>query len=421
MADVAVSNTFVANTVISSSAMNINFSDLVTYINNRNTGSATWDAIRVTTASAVPLVANNSSGSSNIANFQDNGTNVLSIADGGATTMTATAGGSSIPLTVDNSTSTGSILVAKDNGSAVFTIADGGAITTTGAVTVGGALTVTGATTLNGAITLAGAVTVSQNKRRPNLTYISTTAIDVESNTGTANQTSITFPDGNTRSVTEDTAATHKYRRFLITATAEFTSGTEDSGLRNGLTEAASTWYAVYAVKSAINTANFVLVGDTTLPLQANFATLDAAYGSNGWLYLGLIRNNGSSNLTTFVQSGHVVCGNGIVLASATASSVTYTYSAGTGATDLPGNISVAYWRGKLANGATTRVDFTDSAAATEYGQLATGNNDTSYLWWSPAADGAKLSNTGAASVASTITILAYVDSALGVPQGTTI
>jgi hypothetical protein len=126
MATLAVTNTFVSLASITAAGHNTNFSDIVTYVNNRNDGSATWDVVKVTSASTVPFIANNSTGTSNIANFQDNGTSVLSVADGGATTITATAGGSSIPLTVNNNTSTGSILILQDNGGTVFSVADGG-------------------------------------------------------------------------------------------------------------------------------------------------------------------------------------------------------------------------------------------------------------------------------------------------------
>jgi len=47
MANVAVTNTFVAATTISSSQVNTNFTDLVTWLNNRNSGSDTWGVLKV--------------------------------------------------------------------------------------------------------------------------------------------------------------------------------------------------------------------------------------------------------------------------------------------------------------------------------------------------------------------------------------
>lgn len=81
MANVAVTNTFTAGTTAVASQVNTNFTDLVNYINNRNGGSATWDAVSISHTTNVPLICNNSTGTQNIANFQDNGTNVFSITD----------------------------------------------------------------------------------------------------------------------------------------------------------------------------------------------------------------------------------------------------------------------------------------------------------------------------------------------------
>lgn len=87
MAAPVVTNTFVANTTAQAGQVNTNFSDLVTYLSNRNDGTSTWDRCLVTSSSSVPFVANNSTGTSNIANFQDNGTNVFQILDGGSVIM----------------------------------------------------------------------------------------------------------------------------------------------------------------------------------------------------------------------------------------------------------------------------------------------------------------------------------------------
>jgi len=233
--------------------------------------------------------------------------------------------------------------------------------------------------------------------RRPVLEYVSTTTVRVENNTGTANQTSILFPDGNLRSVTENTGSTHKYRLFTISATAEFTTGTEDSGLYTGLSEETNTWYAIYAVKSTINTANFVLVGTKTLPIQANYSTLNTNLGTNGWVYLGLIRNGDNSAATgdicsfrmcgntTFltntvtVNYGGTACG---VIWSSSASDVaqTWTYAAGTANLELPNNISfvnVFFGRGAgatakdyvtIMNGTANRANLTGRVAFSSWG-----------------------------------------------------
>lgn len=87
MASLAVTNTLADGTTITAAQHNTNYSDIVTYINNRNSGSATWDACSIATSTGVPLIVNNSSGANDIARFQDNGTNVFVVADGGVVTL----------------------------------------------------------------------------------------------------------------------------------------------------------------------------------------------------------------------------------------------------------------------------------------------------------------------------------------------
>lgn len=276
------------------------------------------------------------------------------------------------PIIADNNSGTNDIFEARDNGAAVFTIADGGAITATGDLTLTGDLSISGSLTSP----LFG-------YRRPVLTWVNDTSVDIEANTGTSNRSRVVFPDGESRSVTEDTSSTDLYRRFIITSTAEFESGTEDSGLRSGLSEVNNTWYAVYAVKSQINTDNFVLVGDTTYPTAANFATLNTRYGTDSWIYLGLIVNgnnaNNTNNISQFIQSGNVtflrestpsatnvITGFGSILATgAAATSLTWTYASGTALPSLPSHL---VW-GKIVfaqtgNASGTRI--TDSSASVD-------------------------------------------------------
>lgn len=92
MANLAVTNTLSNGATILASEHNTNYSDIVTYINNRNTGSSTWDAISVLSSSVVPLVINNSTGTQDIARFQDNGSNVVQVFDGGIITFASQSG-----------------------------------------------------------------------------------------------------------------------------------------------------------------------------------------------------------------------------------------------------------------------------------------------------------------------------------------
>ncbi len=298
---------------------------------------------------------------------------------------------------------------------------------------IGGTLAVTGASTLTGAVTAsANFLALFFGYRKPNLTFVSVTTVDVENNTGTLNQTTIIFPDGSIRSVTEDTSSTNKYRRFLITVPAEFTSGTEDSGLRSGITEATNTWYAIYAVKSTINSANFVLAGDTTLPLQTNYATLNSRYGTSGWVYLGMIRNGDNSGATgdilNFTQSGQqisftnvltttVTANRGLLLASTIgAANLTYTYSAGTGTTDIPNQIKIGSFSATEAG--DTGLQVTNSAATIYYHDMSGISSNATVGFIAHVSGGVKITLT---SAAQTIALTGLIDPLLSGSIGPTL
>lgn len=269
--------------------------------------------------------------------------------------------------------------------------------------------------------------------KRPVLIWSTVTTVFVEANTGTANQTKIIFPDGNYRSVTEDVSSTNKYRLFDITATAEYTSGTEDSGLRSGISETNNLWYAIYAVKSLINTANFVLVGDTTLPLTANFSTLNGRYGTSSWVYLGMIKNGDNSgatssilrfkqvgNTTQFINACTSNCGvtlRGTRLAStAGATSLKYTYSTGTGATDIPDHCDslnyMAY--GFAASASRIRAQSTGATMGDFFAQ-AGGSQAASIQTLATNVDDVTLSDAAGNSLAMDINLVGWIDEVLGV------
>jgi hypothetical protein len=322
---------------------------------------------------------------------------------------------SSTVAILNNSTGTNDILDCRDNGSSVFKVADGGTVTLTGALIVP---TITVTTLTHGLI----------GYRQPNLKYVSATAVDVESNTGTSNQTTVLFRDGSLRSVTEDTASTNKYRRFLITAAAEFTSGTEDSGLRSGISEVANTRYAIYAVKSVIDATKFVLAGDTTFPTQSNVATLNTRYGTSGWVFLGYLFNGngqaGSSDIMDFLQAGPsmdfrntnsagVGAGLGILMATtAGATTLTYTYAAGSGNAQIPDTITKVHW-GVHWESVAGGVIAKDAGGARTY--ITQDGNSATHIngYWSAATEGVALSNGPASSEAQDIFMRSYFDSAL--------
>jgi hypothetical protein len=328
---------------------------------------------------------------------------------------------------------------AHNSGSSTWSVVNAttGTIATLGSTTA--TLTTANITTAN--ITTAAITTLTVGGsalfasfavKKPNLVYVSATSVDVEANTATTNETSIVFPDGNIRSVTEDTSSTHKYRRFIITAAAEFTSGTEDSGLRSGIAEAANTWYAIYAVKSVIDTTKFVLAGDTTVPIQSNVATLNSRYGTNGWVYLGTIRNgadgaSSTSDILSFVQHGNRTdlrnadnagstgaLSRGIRFGSNSAVTVSWTYAAGTGNAQVPNNILIGSF--SVAAAATANVKIVDDAGTGA--QIFYRGDATNAVWLLEFKDmyltnGIRVTNGGATSIAYNINFVGWVDGAL--------
>jgi hypothetical protein len=258
--------------------------------------------------------------------------------------------------------------------------------------------------------------------RRPKLSFVSVTTVDAETGLdGTSGDCSILFPDGDFRTVNSTTMS-----RFDITRNAAF-SGSKQSGLRPSLSEATNTWYALYAVKATDNATDFVIVGDTTLNLQANFATLNSAYGTNGWIYVGMIRNGDNSGATgdilAFIQHGNftvfdnTVAGNsnngtGIRLATtAGATSLTYTWASGIGAAQIPSNIGIAHYGFSINAG--TGVSSASNAANTWALDSASGASRRSGRFLTDSASGLLLSN--GSSVAMDVYLSGYIDGCLGI------
>lgn len=268
--------------------------------------------------------------------------------------------------------------------------------------------------------------------RRPNLQYVSATTVDIENNSSTQHETCIIFPGGERRCVTENTGSTTQYRRFDITANCTHVTGTEDSGL-TGTAEATNTWYALYAVKSQINTAKFVVCGSTRTPTQANFSSLDTMYQTNGWYYLGLVRNGGDGTASTgdiveFKQDGALtlflgannggspaLTTTGIRLAdTGGATSLTYTYAAGTGNTSIPDVVSMAVYVGQIAGVASTHL-MQNSAGTRHYHHQTSNSNNSLMRQIMPASEGVKLLAGNNASLAMDIVLSGWMDTVLGV------
>jgi hypothetical protein len=263
------------------------------------------------------------------------------------------------------------------------------------------------------------------NYRRPVLQYSSVTVVNLETGiNGTSGQAQILFPDGTLR-----TDSTASRINFDITRNCAL-SGSAQSGLRATLSEAANTRYALYAVKVSDSSTNFVVVGDTVFPIQANYTTLNSNFGSNSWIYLGYVWNGngqaGNSDIVKFVQSGNmttfynanavsVITVSGIQMAStAGAVTLTYTYSAGSTSADIPNTIGQVLWQVSYA-AVNDQVIAEDSAAAFKYRQVMASNKINSDRFWGVANQGIKLSNAAASSIAYDILVAGYVDTALGV------
>lgn len=262
--------------------------------------------------------------------------------------------------------------------------------------------------------------------RRPTLQFIGVATVDVENNTGTSNETCVQFTDQR-RCVTENTASTSVNRRFIITEAAAL-SGTKNSGLFAGESEGLNLWYALYAVKVTDNATDFVIVGSTKTPVQANFATLNTNFGTNGWVYLGMIRNGDNSAATgdiiNFIQTGNYVSFNtdttgnvvaqpGIRLATtAGATSLIYTYAAGVGTTQIPSHLLISTFGGGTGSGSGA-TQLANSVGANRVYFAAPGSTRVLARVTIPSTEGLTASN--GSSVTMDVFLCGFVDNVLGI------
>jgi len=265
--------------------------------------------------------------------------------------------------------------------------------------------------------------------KKPELTFVGVSDVEIVGNTATQYQTCITFPD-ELRCVTENTGSATKYRRFTITAACTFLSGTEDSGL-SGAAEASNAWYALYAVKSVVDTSKYVVCGTTNAPTQANSANLAAMFGgANGYSYLGTIRNGDAagavSDILDFAQAGSLtffkntnnggspsLTGTGIRMAdTGGATTLTYAYAVGMGAAQTPGNIPQVLWSiaaGSVSGGLVVQ----DSGGARTYSQQNASSAASLRMLWMGATEGVKTSNGPVSSISYDFMLAGFNDAAL--------
>lgn len=108
MADLSVTHSFSDGDIVDATKFNTNYSDIVTYVNNRNAGSSTWDVFKVTRSGGVPLVVNNSSGTQSIVQIKDNGSTVFEVHDGGVVSASSQSFGRARRTSSQGTTTTGS-------------------------------------------------------------------------------------------------------------------------------------------------------------------------------------------------------------------------------------------------------------------------------------------------------------------------
>lgn len=259
--------------------------------------------------------------------------------------------------------------------------------------------------------------------RRPVLSWISFTTVDIENNTGTSNETCVHFPDQR-RCVTENTGSTSVNRRFIITETAS-NSGTKNSGLRTGYVRTANTFYALYAWKVSDNSTDFVIVADTLTPVQANYATLNTFYGNNSWLYLGMIANGNNSDSTNtilnFRQTGSTtvlystcalnvgLTGHGVRLAS-TAGATSLTFTNGT---TIPTHCNKTNGVQLSWAASASRLE-ASSVAGGGFLRIAGGSVINMTSVWIPLINDISLRDLAANSLAMDINLIGWMDDVLG-------
>lgn len=263
--------------------------------------------------------------------------------------------------------------------------------------------------------------------RRPVLQYSSGTVVLVETGlTGTAGQILINFPDGTQR--TDSTAG----RIQCNLAQNAVLSGSTQGGLRSGA-QTSNTWYSFYAVKSQSNSTDIIIVADSVPPIQANFATLNANFGTSAWVYLGSLPNGDNSAfgniIPAFSMSGNVVTlwnsctlnhaaatpARGIRLTTtASATTLSWSYAAGTVVgNNFPANIVIGYIAASIGGG--TQCYLQNAAGSNNYLVLILATAGAYFLPIGPIQLTQGFKQTASAATTQDIVATGYIDGALGV------
>lgn len=155
-----------------------------------------------------------------------------------------------------------------------------------------GALEVFGVPNHNTAV---GAQTVSllwilSRYRKPRLVYSDGSIFTIEENSTSVSETLVVARD-RVWKIYDRTCS------LAVDANGETAAdvGTAVSGRAAGIARTPNRWYYVYAVEVQYGTQadgiNAILVAHTTSPESANIATLNTAFGTGKWVYMGLVRN----------------------------------------------------------------------------------------------------------------------------------
>jgi hypothetical protein len=327
--------TLQSNTLARAADVEADILTLFSNNNNLDSGASTWAKVIAENASAVPLIANNVAGTNDIADFRDNGTSVLKVADGGTTTVTAT-GVATKALVVNNGTSTGNILEVQDNGTAAVTVPDGGGVViakTTDQLVLGTTNTTTITSTAPAASRTytipdaGGAASFVMTAANQTIAGTKTFSSPI-STSGVTNTGGVDIQGSNTN----DNAPAGYYGEYMesvLAATNVPTSGQFGDNISVALT--AGTWVVSY-----------------NLDLITNGATITA--GNSG---IGTATGNNSTGVTNGVNGANLNVAPSGVSAASTAMSPWYTTIAGTTSYYL--KISVTYsaatpqYRGRIS------------------------------------------------------------------------
>lgn len=133
--------------------------------------------------------------------------------------------------------------------------------------------------------------------RKPRLVYSSDDIVTVEAN----------GPDGNTYVYGRDRLWKIYDTTCSLAADANGETsgdtGTAVSGRLAGESRVANRWYYIYAVEVQYGTqadgANAILVATVTSPLTSNISTLNTAFGTGKWVYMGVVRNGYNDGTNT--------------------------------------------------------------------------------------------------------------------------